>query len=135
MFLQKSFNNKVFALFFIGILFALALGGIFLYALRGMQEADSSVQFGSPAALVNTYIASIRTLETAYIENSAPVTIDAVLFRFTDMRVPQEVLDTHLRSVLALEQMKKETLTGSEMKTRLAELFTRMRLAAEKIIL
>lgn len=114
---------------------ALALGSIFLYALSGVRESGEQIRFTTPPAVVNTYITSLRTLETAYIDRNSPVTLDAILSRLTDMRVPQEVLDIHLRTVFAVEQMKKETLSEDETRLRLLELFTRMRLAAEKIIL
>lgn len=122
-------------LFLLGMAAALALGSIFLYALSGVRESGEQIRFTTPPAVVNTYITSLRTLETAYIDRNSPVTLDAILSRLTDMRVPQEVLDIHLRTVFAVEQMKKETLSEDETRLRLLELFTRMRLAAEKIIL
>lgn len=131
-------NNKVsLRLVLIGIAVALALGGIFLYTVIRKKEAPvyTPLHFASPRALVDQYIEGITSLETAYVIGEVPVNIDAIIFRLTDMRVPQEILDVHLRAVLTLEKMKQTPGTPGTHKQEVGELFLRLKTSATKISL
>lgn len=133
----KNYNKKYLFLALAGSIAALAFASIFLYIgiQRNSVSVHTPIHFASPQALVDKYIAGVESLESAYILGSIPVNVDAIIFRLTEMRVPQEILDVHLRAVLALEKMKQTPGVPAVQKQEIGELFTRLKTSATKITL
>ncbi len=131
----KNLNNKYIRYLLAGSALALAFGSFFLYIGWSRQRIPVYVppHFSSPQALVDRYVEGIEALEAAYILGDAPITIDAIVFRLTEMRVPQEMLEIHLRGVLSLEKMKQTPLSLDVQKKEVGELFTRLKTGARTI--
>lgn len=137
MLLIKNHNKKYLRLAVAGSVTALALGSFFLYTVTHKEETSAYVplHFASPKVLVDQYVAGVQSLESAYVTGSTPVNIDAIIFRLTEMRVPQEILDVHLRAVLALQKMKQMPEPSDARKQEIGELFARLITSATKITL
>lgn len=112
----------------------LVLAGFFLYTWvrEGQRYTVVSEQFASPAAVVETYIASMESLQ-ASVETYETVDVNTVITRLTDVRVPYEILDTHLKAVLELERLREQNSTEEIVRSKIKEIIHRLAESGKKI--